>query len=107
MNNLKSGSETAQFRATAGEVQAIGETPRDALEALMKRLPSDIPTPIVIWPYNRGDEFFTNAQQERLQALKARRDNLTPNEQQEMEQLVEAIFAATIARTQNLQRARS
>ncbi|MES2464785.1 MAG: hypothetical protein V4671_29830 [Armatimonadota bacterium] len=107
MSHLKSREDAARFRAAAGEVQGLGETPRDALEALMERVPSDISTPIVIWPYNREDEFFTQAQQDRLQELKSRRDTLTATEQQELEQLVEAAFDATIARTQNLQRVKS
>jgi hypothetical protein len=88
-------------------VQGLGETPRDALEALMLGIQSDIPTPIVIWPYNQGDEFFTDSQQQRLQELKARRGTLTESEQQELEQLVEAAFNATITRTQSLQRIKS
>ena len=49
--------ETAQFRASAGERQAFGATPADALTALMAELTGDIPTPIVIRPYNRGMPF--------------------------------------------------
>jgi hypothetical protein len=94
--------ENAQFRATAGAQQGFGATPQTALDALMARLPADAPMPIVIWPYNRGDAFFTDAQQARLQELKGRRDTLTAAEREEWEQLVEAEFDATIARTQAL-----
>jgi len=73
--------ETARYRACAGKVQGFGVTPFDALQALMKRLPGDAPTPIVIWPFNQGDTFFTDAQQERLQELKARGETLSPSEQ--------------------------
>ncbi len=107
MSHVKTSPETARFRAAAGGVQGLGETPRDALEALMIRLQSDIPTPIVIWPYNRGDEFFTDSQQQRLQELKAKRETLTTSERQELEELVEAAFDAAIMRTQTLQRIKS
>jgi hypothetical protein len=94
--------EIAQFRACAGEAQGFGATPREALDALMEHLPDDAPAPIVIWPFNRGDAFFTEAQQNRLRELKARRERLTAAEQEELEHLVEAAFDATIARTQSL-----
>lgn len=68
----------------------------------MLRLPDNAPTPIVIWPYNRGDAFFTETQQARLQELKSRRDTLTDSEREELESLIEAAFDATISRTQAL-----
>src|SRR5438552_2946351 len=93
-----SNLETAQFRATAGTVQGFGATPREALDSLMAHLSGDMPTPIVIWPFNRGDAFFAEAQQARLQELKGRRVALTEAERAELEQLIEASFDATIAR---------
>jgi len=97
--------ETAQFRAIAGTVQAFGRTPQEALAALMQRLPETAPAPIVIWPYNRGDAFFTEAQQTRLQELKQRQEVLTAEERAELEELVAAAFDATVARTQAVLRA--
>jgi hypothetical protein len=94
--------ERAQFRATAGVQEGFGATPQEALNALMSRLPNVLPTPIVIWPYNRANAFFSDAQQARLQELKSRRDTLTDAEREEWAQLVEAAFDATIARTQSL-----
>ncbi len=94
--------DKAQFRAVAGEQQGFGKTPQEALNALMALLPDNASTPIVIWPYNRGDAFFTEAQQARLQELKSRRDTLSEAEREEWEHLVEAAFDATIARTQSL-----
>jgi hypothetical protein len=94
--------ETAQFRACAGQVQGFGITPREALEDLLTRFSTEAPTPIVILPFNRGDSFFTDAQQERLRELKAN-DNRTNEENNELESLIETTFDATIARTQSLQ----
>lgn len=99
--------EDAQFRACAGEIQEFGRTPLEALTALMSRLPEDTSTPIVIWPFNRGDAFFTDAQQARLRELKTRREPLTQSEQAELEQLVATSFKATIARAQVIQRVKS
>ncbi|HVK04757.1 MAG TPA: hypothetical protein VM490_14860 [Armatimonadaceae bacterium] len=102
------GIEAAQFRASSGSEQGFGATPREALEALMSRLAADAPpTPIVIWPFNRGDAFFTSTQQDRLRDLKARRASLTPAEYEELERLVEAAFDASISRTQSLQHVKS
>ncbi len=97
----------AKFRATTESLQGFGTTPQEALIALMQRLSGDAATPIVIWPYNRGDAFFTDAQQARLQELKMRRDSLTLQERAELESLVAFAFDATIARTQALPLAKS
>ena len=94
--------QTAHYRATAGSEQDFGATPQEALNALMTRLAGNAPTPIVILAYNQGDTFFTQAQQDRLQELKGRREALTDAEQQEWERLVKASFDATISRTQIL-----
>ena len=94
--------ECAQFRATSGVQEGFGTTPQEALGALMSRLSDAPPAPIVIWPYNRADAFFSDTQQVRLQELKSRRDSLTDAEHEEWERLVEAAFDATIARTQAL-----
>jgi hypothetical protein len=90
--------ETARFRATVGERQAFGATPQEALAGLMTAPSDDTEGPIVIWPYNRGDAFFTDAQQARLRELKLRVPSLTPIERAELEGLVEAAFDATIGR---------
>ena len=88
-----------QFRACAGESQGFGATPAEALSDLLGKLSSES-LPIVIWPFNQGDRFFGEAQQTRLKELKARREELSPAERDELERLIEASFDATIARTQ-------
>lgn len=94
--------ETARFRAAASEQQAFGATPQEALNALMTMLPGEAAGPIVIWPYNRSDAYFSEEQQARLLELKQRRSNLSPAERAELEALVEASFDATVSRTQSL-----
>lgn len=94
--------ETARFRASAGTLQGFGASPQEALAALIEQLSPDEAVPIVIWPYNQGDAFFSDAQQARLQELKRRQETLTEDERAELEELVAAAFDATVARTQSL-----
>jgi len=94
--------EHAQFCAAVDRHRAFGATPREAFEQLMAQLTEQVSTPIVIWPYNRGDSFFSDAQQARLVDLRNRLDTLTESEREELERLIEESFDATIARTQSL-----
>ena len=48
------------------------------------------------------DEFFTQAQHDRMQSLVHCRANLTPQEQQELEALIDAELDATVSRTEKL-----
>jgi len=98
MNDL----ETAKFRATTGPKEAFGTTPQEALNTLLQYLSGDSYTPIVIWPYNIGDAYFTDAQQARLQELKSCQETLSAAEDAELEGLIEASFDATISRTKAL-----
>ena len=95
--------ETAQFCATVGKNRGLGRTPGEALSNLLRHLGDVVPTPIVIWPYNRGDEYWSEAQQQRLLDLRRRMETLTAAEREEWELLVEKSFDATIARTQAVQ----
>ena len=95
--------ETAQFCATVGKNRGLGNTPGEALSDLLQHLGDVVPTPIVIWPYNRGDEYWTEAQQQRMTNLRSRMETLTALEREEWEKLVEMSFDATIARTQAIQ----
>lgn len=94
--------ENAKFRATTGPKEAFGTTPQEAVTALMQHLSGDAFSPIVIWPYNLGDAYFTDAQQARLQELRSRQETLTVEERTELDGLIEAAFDATIARTKAL-----
>ena len=94
--------ENAKFRATTGVKEAFGTTPQEALNALMQHLSGNAFSPIIIWPYNQGDAYFTDAQQARLNALKSRREALTADEYAELEGLIEAALDATVAQTKSL-----
>jgi hypothetical protein len=95
--------EAAQYRATVGKNQGLGSTPGEALSNLLGHLGDVVPTPIVIWPYNRGDKYWSEAQQQRLLDLRSRMETLTVAEREEWEILVEMSFDATVARTQAVQ----
>ncbi len=89
------------YRATSGEKQGLGTTPGEALSALLAQLSSEPELPITIWPFNRGDSFFSNEQQNRLKELKSRSNSLTAAEHTELENLVATSFEASIARAQS------
>lgn len=91
------------YRAVAGAKQSSGTTAGEALDALTAQLSADEASTLVIVQSLRPDQFFTAAQQQRLTQLMARwrttRDQgilLLPQEQAELEALVEAeLHAAT------------
>jgi len=92
--------ETAQFCATVGKARGLGRTPGEAVNNLLEHLGDTIPTPIVIWPYNRGDEYWSEAQQQRLLDLRSRSETLTVAEREEWEHLAEATLEAATLRSQ-------
>jgi hypothetical protein len=94
--------DTSRFRATSGDQQGFGATPFEALQALMDSAPGDPSGPIVIWPYNRGDQFFCESQLARLRELRARIPSLTADERAELEQLVASSFDAAAKRTRSM-----
>ena len=77
--------------------------PAEALNDLIGHLGDAVQTPIVIWPYNRGDQYWSEAEQQRLVELHSRMETLTVIEREGWEQLVEMSFDATIARTRAVQ----
>jgi hypothetical protein len=104
------GSPTG-YRAVAGKAQAVGRTAGEALDALAAQLGEADGGMLLVVRYRRPDEFFTTAQQERLQELmtawRAARDaggTLPPQEQAELEALVEAELRAATARAAALNR---
>ena len=90
------------YRALAGGRRGAGKTPGDALDAI---LDLDESATLVVVQQNRPDRFFAAEQQSRLDELMARwraaRDagsTLSPQEQEEIEGLVEAEVRAADAR---------
>jgi hypothetical protein len=99
------------FRAVAGEVQSVGATVGQALDALRAQLDGPEQTTLIVVQPVQPDELFTAAQQQRLAELMARwraaRDagtSLPPQEQAELDALVEAELRAATERSAALLR---
>jgi hypothetical protein len=91
------GGPEPTYRAIAGTRQSTGRTPGAALDALTPQLSEAETGTLVIVQQLRPDRFFTAEQQQRLAELMQRwrtaRDQhttLPPEEQAELEALVEA-----------------
>lgn len=95
--------KNAQFRAVSGKQEGYGATPREALDALMPILTPGFGSPIVIVPFNHGDTFFSQSQQDRMQELKVRQNTLSDAENAELDALVEAAFVASVKRMKSVQ----
>jgi len=94
------------WRAIAGDKQSIGETAGEALDALTSQLSENESSSVVVIRRWQPDRFFTAAQQQRLSELmskwRAARDSgvrLPPEEQSELESLVEAELLASAERS--------
>ncbi len=97
------------YRAMSGEQQATSTTPGQALDTLERMLatqgqPEHEGTVVIVQRF-RPDAFFSAAQQQRLQEIMARFHTasatgtaLSPEEQHELEQLVDTEWHAAIAR---------
>jgi hypothetical protein len=95
-----------RFRAVAGEVQAVGASVGQALDALTAQLDGVAETTLVVVQPMRPDSLFTAAQQQRLGELmvrwRAARDAgtpLPPEEQAELDALVQAELRAAAERS--------
>ena len=88
-----------QFRAIAGDRQSLGRTMGEALDALTAEWGDDVQETVVLIQRFQPDQYFTQAQSDRMQALLARRSTLTPEERRELESLIDAEVDATVART--------
>ncbi|MBN9121339.1 MAG: hypothetical protein J0I06_19670 [Planctomycetes bacterium] len=99
------------YRAVADGVEARGETPGRALDALVEQTgPPPGATLVVIQP-RAGDEFFSDAQRQRLAELMSRwratRDTaqpFPPADQAELDGLIAEELKAAIARSAALLR---
>ncbi len=93
------------YRAVAGRTQSVGRTPGEALDALTSQLSEAETGTLVVVQSLRPDRFFTAQQQQRLTELmqrwRAARDTgtmLPPDEQAELDALVEAELRGAAAR---------
>src|SRR6266849_2425803 len=89
-----------RFRAIAGDRESVGRTMGEALDALTADWGEEVPETAVLIQRFQPDPYFTQAQHDRMQALLSRRDSLAAEERAELEALIAAELAATIARTE-------
>jgi hypothetical protein len=91
------------YHAVAGQRHSVGRTPGEALDGLTAQLSEQEAGTLIVVQHMRLDQFFSAAQQQRLAELmdrwRAARDHsgsLSPEEQAELEALVNAeVEAAT------------
>jgi hypothetical protein len=107
----ESAGPPPRYRAIAGKTEAVGKTAGEALDALASQLDEASAGTLLVVQCRRPDEFFTAAQQERLQELmtrwRAARDAgaaLPAEEQAELDGLVDAELRASAARAAALRR---
>jgi hypothetical protein len=94
------------YRAVAGDKQSTGKTAGEALDALTAQLEGNEFSALLIIQSFRPDWFFSTEQQQRLSDLmnlwRTARDEgqtLPPEQQAELDSLVEAELKAATART--------
>lgn len=108
---VPSPSGTVSYHALAGGKQSHGRTAGAALDALSVQLDDDEKDTLIVVQHQKPDAFFDEAQQRRLAELmtlwRAARDAgavLSPEEQTELDQLVEAEIEASSRRTEAILR---
>jgi DNA-binding transcriptional regulator YbjK len=99
------GSLTSSFRAIAGDKQSSGKTAGEALDAITNQLGEADAVTLIVLQHVQPDQYFTAQQQERLTELMSRwrqaraaKQNLSAQEQAELEALVEEETRAATAR---------
>lgn len=92
------------FRAVAGKRESSGRTAGEALDALTAQFSDDGGNLFVIVQKYQADEFFDEIQQRRLTELMRRKaeNKLMPDEEAELERLVETELRAAAVRAKNL-----
>lgn len=95
------------YRAVAGKIQSSGKTAGEALDALTEQLSEDESSLLVIVQSLKPDQFFTAEQHQRLSEImqhwrdaRDKDDALPPDEQAELESLIEAEIEAAKLRAE-------
>src|SRR5688572_11121710 len=90
--------DNAKFIARSGNHRAVGRTMGEALDALLSQWNERTETLPVIIQHLGPDRYFTQAQYDRMQELRARIGSLSSEEQAELEALIDAELEATVSR---------
>lgn len=103
---ISDASGEKSYRAIAGDKYSVGKTAGQALDALTAQLGETEFSALLVIQSFRPDPFFSAGQQERLSELmslwRSARDQghaLSPEQQAELDTLVEAELRAATART--------
>ena len=72
----------------------------EALDALTAEWGDSVQETVVLIQRFEPDQYFTQAQYDRMQTLLARRSALTPEERAELDALIDAEVDATVTRTE-------
>jgi len=97
---------TDTYRAITGDKESTGRTAGEALDALASQLSEDESGTLVIVQNRKADRFFNATQQARLTELMQQREDakLSPEEERELENLIEAELDGARERTETLLR---
>jgi hypothetical protein len=97
------------YRAAMGDRQSIGKTAGEALDALTVQMGSREINGFLLLPSYQPDQFFTAVQQQRLaelmssqRAARERGEALAPEQQAELDDLIEAELSATAERAKSI-----
>jgi hypothetical protein len=92
------------YRAVAGDKQSTGRTAGEALDALTSQLADEEGQSFIVIPKPKADQFFNSIQQQRLSELMQlrRQGALSPEEEKELEGLVEAELKGAKLRAESL-----
>lgn len=103
---VPNSSGELSYRAIAGNKQSVGKTAGEALDALTAQLDESETGTLVIIQNYRPDQFFTAQQQQRLSELmelwrsaRDRGEAIFPEQQAELDTLVDVELRASAART--------
>ena len=106
---LPNNQNGKHFRAISGEKESFGETVGEAIDAMTEELHLSGRNAVVYVQDFRPDEFFTEAQQIRLGELmekwrdaRDKGENLSADEQTELEKLIEAELEGSGKRAEKL-----
>ena len=93
---------SAAYRAVSGDLESVGKTPGEALDAITSQLTEDEAGTIVIVQRSQPDRFFSSEQRGRLAQLMSHwrevRDGggqLAPDEQAELDALIRSEMEAS------------
>jgi len=92
------------YRAISGDKESTGRTAGEALDALTSQLTEDENGMLIIVQNRKADRFFNAKQQTRLTELMQQREvrTLSPEEEGELENLVEAELSGARERAEAL-----